>query len=98
MELTPLCDFLKLLYLYLLQLLLLSLYTILAFQVFDQVFILTGGGPSHSTTVVVLELYQQAFLKYRFGYAAAMAMVLFICILGITVIQYFISEKKEIVY
>lgn len=72
--------------------------TILAFQVFDQVFILTGGGPSHSTTVVVLELYQQAFLKYRFGYAAAMAMVLFICILGITVIQYFISEKKEIVY
>lgn len=72
--------------------------TILTFQVFDQIFILTGGGPAHSTTVVVLELYQQAFLKYRFGYAAAMAMVLFICILGITITQYFISEKKEIVY
>lgn len=72
--------------------------TILAFQVFDQVFILTGGGPAYSTTVVVLELYQQAFLKYRFGYAAAMAMVLFICILGITIVQYVISEKKEIVY
>ncbi len=72
--------------------------TILAFQVFDQVFVLTGGGPAYSTTVVVLELYQQAFLKHRFGYASAMAAVLFIIILGITIVQYAISKKKEIVY
>jgi multiple sugar transport system permease protein len=72
--------------------------TILAFQVFDQVFVLTGGGPAHASTVVVLELYQQAFLKYRFGYAAAMAMVLFVCILAITIVQYVISERKEVVY
>lgn len=72
--------------------------SILAFQVFDQVFVLTGGGPAHSTTVVVLELYQQAFLKYRFGYASAMAMVLFIFILSITLGQYKISQKKEVTY
>ncbi len=72
--------------------------TILAFQVFDQIFVLTGGGPAHASTVVVLELYQQAFLKYRFGYAAAMAMVLFVCILAITLVQYVISERKEVVY
>lgn len=72
--------------------------TILAFQVFDQVFVLTGGGPAHASTVIVLEIYQQAFLKYRFGYAAAMAMVLFVCILGITIVQYVLSERKEVVY
>jgi multiple sugar transport system permease protein len=72
--------------------------TILAFQVFDQVFVLTGGGPAHASTVMVLEIYQQAFLKYRFGYAAAMATVLFICILGITIVQYALSERQEVVY
>jgi len=72
--------------------------SILSFQVFDQVFVLTGGGPAYATTVVVLELYQQAFLKYRFGYASAMAMVLFLFILSITIGQYTISKKKEVVY
>ncbi len=72
--------------------------SILAFQVFDQVFVLTGGGPAYATTVVVLELYQQAFLKYRFGYASAMAMVLFLFILSITIGQYSISKKMEVVY
>lgn len=72
--------------------------TILAFQVFDLVFVLTGGGPAHASTVLVLEIYQQAFLKYRFGYAAAMAVVLFVCILAITIVQYVISERREVVY
>jgi len=72
--------------------------SILAFQVFDQVFVLTGGGPAHATTVVVLELYQQAFLKYRFGYASAMAMVLFIFILFITIGQYKLSKRTEVSY
>jgi len=72
--------------------------SILAFQVFDQVFVLTGGGPAYATTVVVLELYQQAFLKYRFGYASAMAMVLFLFILSITIGQYAISKKREVTY
>lgn len=72
--------------------------SILSFQVFDQVFVLTGGGPAYATTVVVLELYQQAFLKYRFGYASAMAMVLFVFILSITIGQYAISKKREVVY
>ena len=72
--------------------------SILSFQVFDQVFVLTGGGPAYATTVVVLELYQQAFLKYRFGYASAMAMVLFVFILSITIGQYTIGKKREVLY
>lgn len=72
--------------------------TIFAFQVFDQVLVLTGGGPAFSTNVVVLELYNQAFQRYRFGYASAEAMVLFLFILGVTVLQYFYSRRYEVAY
>jgi multiple sugar transport system permease protein len=71
---------------------------ILAFQVFDQVFVLTGGGPANSTNVVVLDLYRQAFERYNFGYAAAEAMVLFLFILGVTVLQWVYSKRFEVTY
>lgn len=71
---------------------------IFAFQVFDQVYVLTGGGPANSTNVVVMELYKQAFQRYRFGYAAAEAMVLFLFILGITALQYRLSRRHEVTY
>ena len=72
--------------------------TILALKVFDQVFVLTSGGPAKASTTVVLELYEMAFLHYRFGYAASMAFVFFIMILVVTVIQYAISSKWEVQY
>jgi multiple sugar transport system permease protein len=72
--------------------------SILSFQVFDQVFVLTGGGPANSTNVVVLELYRQAFQRYNFGYAAAEAMVLFVFILGVTILQHVYSKRFEVVY
>ena len=72
--------------------------SILAFQVFDQVFVLTGGGPANSTNVVVLDLYRQAFERYNFGYAAAEAMVLFVFTMGITLLQYLYSKRFEVTY
>jgi multiple sugar transport system permease protein len=72
--------------------------TILAFQVFDQIFVLTGGGPANSTNVVVLELYRQAFQRYNFGYASAEAMVLFLAIMGITVLQFIYSKRYEVTF
>jgi multiple sugar transport system permease protein len=72
--------------------------SILSFQVFDQVFVLTGGGPAGSTNVVVLELYKQAFQRYNFGYAAAEAMVLFLFILGVSMLQYVYTKRFEVVY
>jgi multiple sugar transport system permease protein len=72
--------------------------TILALQVFDQVFVLTGGGPANSTNVVVLDLYRQAFERYNFGYAAAEAMVLFLFILAVTILQYYYSRRYEVAY
>jgi ABC-type sugar transport system permease subunit len=71
---------------------------ILAFQVFDQVFVLTGGGPANATNVVVLDIYRQAFERYNFGYASAEAMVLFIFIMAVTVLQYVYSKRFEVMY
>ncbi|HLW61698.1 MAG TPA: sugar ABC transporter permease [bacterium] len=71
---------------------------IFALQAFDQVFVLTSGGPANSTNVVVLELYHQAFRRYRFGYASAEATVLFVIILVVTVFQYIYSRRYEVAY
>ncbi|HUX21104.1 MAG TPA: sugar ABC transporter permease [Spirochaetia bacterium] len=70
--------------------------TILALKVFDQVFVLTAGGPADASTVVVLQIYKQAFENYRFGYAAAMAFVLFVFLIVITVLQFTISRRWEV--
>ena len=47
--------------------------TINALQLFDEVYVTTKGGPLHATTVVVYYLYQQAFVYFHAGYAAAIA-------------------------
>lgn len=62
------------------------------FQVFDQVFIMTGGqdggGPSGSTSVLVFAIYRSAFSHFQMGYAAAQATLLLSVVLIITVVQY----------
>ena len=70
--------------------------TILALQAFDQVFVLTGGGPADASTVVVLQIYKQAFLNYQFGYASSMAFVLFLFLLVITILQFRVGRKLEV--
>ncbi len=70
--------------------------SILSLKVFDQVFVLTAGGPAKASTVVVLELYEMAFLHYRFGYAASMAFVLFLLIMVVTLLQYLVGRKWEV--
>jgi multiple sugar transport system permease protein len=57
------------------------------FQVFDQVSVMTDGGPTGSTTVVVQQIVQNAFGYGRMGYAAAMSWVLFAIILAVTLVQ-----------
>jgi len=66
-------------------------------QVFDQVWVMTQGGPAGSTTVVVQQIVQNAFSFGRMGYAAAMSWVLFAVILIITVVQLRL-QKRWVVY
>lgn len=59
-----------------------------SFQVFTQIFIMTQGGPLESTTVVVYYLFVEAFTNFRMGLASAVAYVIFIVILTLTLIQW----------
>lgn len=69
--------------------------TIGALQVFDVVFATTGGGPANRTMTVVLYMYNTAFKFSRMGRASAMAFVLFLIILAITLAQLrLLSERK----
>lgn len=61
---------------------------ILSFQVFALVYVMTGGGPAGSTSVLVFYLYQQAFTYFRMGYASAVGYVIFVIIFVLTVIQF----------
>ena len=70
-----------------------------ALQMFDQSFIVggTSGGPNYSTMTVVLYLYNRAFTgTTRFGYAAAVGLVLFVFIFLITLIQRLLFGKAEV--
>lgn len=57
------------------------------FQVFDQIYLMTNGGPEGSTSVLVQQIVKNSFDYGRMGYASAMSMVLFAIILSITLIQ-----------
>jgi multiple sugar transport system permease protein len=63
------------------------------FQVFDQIWVMTGGGPVGSTTVVVQQIVQNAFEFGRMGYAAAMSWVLFAVILVVTLAQLRLQKR-----
>jgi multiple sugar transport system permease protein len=67
--------------------------TINALQLFDEIYVTTKGGPVHATTVVVYYLYQQAFQFFHGGYAAAIAYVLFLAILVVTLIELRVSRR-----
>jgi multiple sugar transport system permease protein len=68
--------------------LVLLLQLIAQFKIFDQVYLLTQGGPYNSTTVVLLYMYRQAFQQNRGGYAAAVAVALVVVMLIISGIQF----------
>ncbi|UPM45043.1 carbohydrate ABC transporter permease [Halocatena salina] len=60
-----------------------------SFQVFGQPFIMTDGGPTFSTTTIVLYLYETAFTGREFGYAAAVGYVLFMILIAISATNYY---------
>lgn len=65
-----------------------------AFQTFGQIDILTQGGPQNSTNLIVYSIYREAFSNYQFGTASAEAIVLFIIILIMTILQFKLGERK----
>ncbi len=68
--------------------------TINAFQAFGQFNILTQGGPDNASNVIVYSIYREAFFNSRFGPASAQAVILFLIILTLTLIQFGVVERK----
>lgn len=58
-----------------------------SFQVFDQVYVMTQGGPGHSTSVLVHMIYEQAYVRFQMGLACASACVLLVLTLIFTAVQ-----------
>jgi len=73
--------------------LLLVINIIYGFQVFDSVFIMTGGGPGNATIVFLERIYKYAFTQYKMGVAAAYSWILFIIILILTAIQFGLQKR-----
>ena len=66
-----------------------------AFQVFVQIFIMTKGGPAYSSSVLAYYLYVNAFQRFEMGYAAAIAVVIFLLVLAITLLQLRVFRQAE---
>ena len=66
---------------------------IASLQVFNQAYVMTEGGPAHATLFYVLYLFQTAFERFQMGYACAMALVLFIITLIVSLIQLAMGKK-----
>jgi ABC-type sugar transport system permease subunit len=66
------------------------------FQMFEQPFILTYGGPGNATLTPALLIYKQAFDNNQFGYSSATGVVLFVVVMIITLInQHFLRENER---
>lgn len=68
-----------------------------SFQMFDLIYVFTGGGPAGRTMVVNMYIYQTAFKFMRMGYACAISFVLFFVILALTIFQ-LRAQKKWVHY
>lgn len=64
-----------------------------SFQVFDQIWVMTNGGPAGATSVVVEQIVKNAFSYSRMGYASAMSWVLFAAILVVTLLQFRLQRR-----
>jgi multiple sugar transport system permease protein len=64
-----------------------------SFQVFTQALIMTAGGPDNATLFIFLHIYNNAWQYFRMGYASAMALVLMLIILALTIVQFVISRR-----
>jgi multiple sugar transport system permease protein len=68
---------------------------IYSLHVFDLIYVMTGGGPGFSTTVLVQYIYQMAFTEGQMGYASAIGVVLYLLLLIFTVFQWRVTRQSD---
>jgi len=67
-----------------------------SFKIFDTNLSLTGGGPFGSTEMLAYNIYKEAFTNNNFGIGEAKAIVFFVVVSIITVVQVYLSKKREV--
>ena len=65
------------------------------FKTFEQVQIMTRGDPLNATTTIVHQIYVYGFNEFKMGYASAMAVVLLVIVMTVTLINYKINRASE---
>ena len=74
--------------------LLVSIITVAAFfQLFAEPYVMTQGGPAQSTVTVLYFMYEEGFKWWNLGSASAVAFILFLCILAVTLVQLWVSRR-----
>jgi sn-glycerol 3-phosphate transport system permease protein len=66
-----------------------------AFRTVDHIFVLTGGGPSRASNVILFHLWEQRFENQDVGIAATITVIFVLVLLGFTVTNFLVSERKE---
>ena len=69
--------------------------TIVGFQVFDTIYVMTGGGPARASHSLIYFLFDEGFKFFDFGYASAIGVVLFVIVLVLSLIQQRFFEGKD---
>ena len=69
--------------------------TIIGFQVFDTIYVMTAGGPARASYSLIYFLFDEGFKYFDFGYAAAIGIVLFVIVLVLSLVQRRFFEGKE---
>ncbi len=69
--------------------------TIGSFKVFDLILVMTNGGPGQATLVLSQYVYQKGFVEFQFGYASAIAVVLFLLCIVVTIFQFLWNKRRD---
>ena len=71
------------------------LQVIASLKVFDQMYLMTSGGPNFATRSILQYVYDQGFTNYRVGYAAAVSMLFFLVVLAVSAVWFTIVRRQE---
>ena len=66
-----------------------------SFQAFDQIYVMTSGGPNHMTETVVYRIYTEGFRNFHLGAASALSYVLLLVTFIVGIIQLILNNKHE---
>lgn len=65
-------------------------------KIFDQIYLMTDGGPNYATRPIIQYIYESGFTSYRIGYASAVSYMFFVVIVIVSVAQFkLFSSRKE---